>query len=177
MVARLGKFCVCLFLSCFSLPLISGENNIEEAVLSLAVREVQKSMVALGHRIDECDKKEKTLNIDSLSLPSVNEKTMFLAFLHLNTKARDSCEGDLWAKFSHSLGDYNDVISHYDIKEREVFKYEVLTNHAWKNFEMEVKYNNIDPKIRGIFESNPEFLTPFDPLKLLRKVKQANKTH
>jgi len=177
MAAQLNRFIVCLFLSCFSLPLISSEQNIEKAVLALAVREVQKSMMSLGRKIKECDKKEKTLSINSLSLPSVDIKTMYLAFLHLSTKARSSCEGDLWAKFSHSLGNYNDVISHYAIKEREVFDYEVLTNSAWKNFEIEVKYSNIDPKHRAIFESNPEFFAPFDPLKLLREVEKANKNH
>lgn len=146
----------------------------EEKVLTIAVTNVLKAVAQLGNRLEECKGKEAVLNPDSLTLPKTSKQEILIALLYLRSQAAKRCQGDLWAKLSYALGDYNNVITHYDLKDRIEFEYEEFINmHAWRDFKLQVQYDALKPEIRKAFESNPQLLAPFASIKLFKEIEKG----
>ena len=46
---------------------------------------------------------------------------------------------------------------------------------AWKDIELKIKYNEMEPEHRDALEAIPELLKPFDPFKQMDEIEDALK--
>ena len=63
----------------------------------------------------------------------------------------------------------------YAIVDKKINTMDAFQATAWKDIELKIKYNEMEPEHRDALEAIPELLKPFDPFKQMDEIEDALK--
>ena len=147
-----------------------------DRVIKIAREEAALALKKLDANIKRCQQKEKRLYVSKFKNLGIPFEELMQALFHLSLEAMERCKGkSSFEHYLYTISRLEHTLRHYGTADKKINTMAAFQETAWRDIELKVKYNEMEPEHREALEAIPELSKPFTPFKQMDEIEAALK--